>query len=200
MGAMSRTPSTMLPLGTCAPDFALPDTAGRTVRRSDLAGQPLLVAFICNHCPFVLHLRAGLVDLAGRLAARGLATVAINSNDFIAYPADAPEHMAAEAQAAGFTFPYLLDASQEVAIGFQAACTPDFFLFDAGHRLAYRGQFDDSRPHNGLPVSGADLQRAAEAILAGAAPPSAQRPSLGCNIKWRAGGAPPWAAGAAKLP
>lgn len=190
---MVAVPSTMLPLGTPAPDFRLPDTDGRTVSRDDFRDAPaLLVMFICNHCPYVQHLRAGLAQFARDYAARGLAVVAINSNDVRAQPADRPEKMKAEREQAGYRFPYLFDESQAVARAYRAACTPDFFLFDRERRLVYRGQFDDSRPGSDRPVTGADLRAAADAVLAGAAPPADQRPSIGCNIKWKPGAAPEW--------
>ena len=191
---MALTPSTMLPLGTPAPDFALPDTAGRTVRLADLAAAPVLVvAFICNHCPYVQHLRAALAAFGRDCAARGVAFVAISSNDAERYPADSPAAMAAEARAAGYAFPYLYDGSQAVAAAYRAACTPDFFVFDAARRLAYRGRFDDSSPGNGRPVTGADLRAAVDALLAGRPVPPAQVPSMGCNIKWRPGHEPDYA-------
>jgi peroxiredoxin len=191
---MALTPSTMLPLGTPAPDFALPDTAGRTVRLADFAAAPVLVvAFICNHCPYVKHLRAALADFGRDCAARGVAFVAICSNDAVTHPADAPAAMAAEARAAGYVFPYLHDAAQAVAAAYRAACTPDFYAFDAARRLAYRGQFDDSRPGNGRPVTGADLRAAVDALLAGRPVPPTQKPSMGCNIKWRPGYEPDYA-------
>jgi peroxiredoxin len=181
----------MLPLGTPAPDFRLPDPAGRLVARDDFAAAPaLLVAFLCNHCPYVKHIQAGLAAFAREYAARGLAIVAINSNDFGAYPEDAPARMAEEAKRHGYVFPYLIDETQEVAKAYRAACTPDFFLFDAARRLAYRGQFDASRPGNRVPVTGADLRAAADAVLAGRAAPAEQRPSIGCNIKWKPGHEP----------
>ncbi|MCC6623854.1 MAG: thioredoxin family protein [Deltaproteobacteria bacterium] len=185
---MARTPSTMVPLGTPAPAFSLPDTASdRVVSLADHAGAPaLLVMFLCNHCPFVVHVRPRLVELVEGWQARGVAVVAISSNDPVGYPADAPERMAEDARRFGFTFPYLFDATQEVALRYHAACTPDFFLYDRERRLAYRGQLDASRPGNGVEVTGADLERAIEAVLAGRAPDPEQRPSLGCNIKWRA--------------
>lgn len=190
---MAATPSTMLPLGTAAPDFALPDTDGRTVRRDDFADAPaLLVMFICNHCPFVRHLRGALGDLAREYGPRGAAVVAISSNDAGRYPNDGPDAMRAERADAGWPFPYLYDESQEVAKAYQAACTPDFFLFDGARRLAYRGQFDDSRPSNGRPVTGADLRAALDAVLAGRAPAAEQTPSIGCNIKWKPGNEPPY--------
>ena len=188
---MARTPSTMLELGTPAPDFALPDTDGAIVRRSDFQGSPaLLVAFICNHCPYVIHLREALATFGQEQGERGLAMVAISSNDVEGYPADSPEKMREERALAGYTFPYLYDATQEVAQSYQAACTPDFFLFDGDQRLVYRGQFDGSRPGNDVLVTGADLEAAVTAVLAGARPTSDQRPSLGCNIKWKPGNEP----------
>ena len=186
----------MLALGTAAPAFRLPDYDGHVRSLEDFAAQPaLLVAFICNHCPFVRHLRREFAAFAREYASRGLAVVAINSNDVVASPQDGPDAMRAEAAELGYAFPYLLDSSQEVAKAYQAACTPDFFLFDAARRLAYRGQFDDSRPGMDRPVTGADLRAAADETLAGRVPGADQRPSLGCNIKWRKGNAPVYAAG-----
>lgn len=188
---MALTPSSMdLDLGTPAPAFALPDTEGSTWRLEDFEGRPLLVAFICNHCPYVVHLKAALADFGRDYMDRGLAMVAVSANDVAAYPADAPDRMAADAVQFGYPFPYLYDESQEVAEAYRAACTPDFFLFDGAHRLFYRGQFDDSRPNNGKPVTGADLRAAADAVLAGGAPPADQAPSVGCNIKWKPGRGP----------
>jgi len=188
---MAETPSRMLPLGTPAPDFALPDTDGRSVTRDSLARAPaLLVMFICNHCPFVKHIRGGLARFGRDYAGQGLAIVAINANDVSAYPADSPAKMAEEAKAAGYTFPYLYDESQEVAKAYGAACTPDFFLFDRARKLVYRGQFDASRPSNRVPVTGGDLRAAADAVLAGRPVPGEQRPSIGCNIKWKPGNEP----------
>jgi len=188
---MVMTPSTMLPLGTVAPDFSLPDPQGRTVALADFAGAPgLLVMFLCNHCPFVQHIRTELARFASEFAARGLAIVGINSNDTVSHPEDGPENMAVEAQRFGYRFPYLVDASQQVAKAYRAACTPDFFLFDRNGRLVYRGQFDGSRPGNDEPVTGADLRAAAAAVLAGRQAPAEQKPSVGCNIKWRPGNAP----------
>ena len=193
---MARTPSTMLELGTPAPDFALPDFDGRRHALGDFAAAPaLLVVFICSHCPFVRHLRSGLAAFAREYQPRGLAVIAINSNDIAAYPQDGPDAMRAEAAELGYVFPYLLDESQSVAKAYRAACTPDFFLFDGNRRLVYRGQFDDSRPGNDRPVTGADLRAAADAVLAGRAPADEQFPSLGCNIKWRPGNAPAWYGG-----
>jgi peroxiredoxin len=191
---MAETPSTMLPLGSPAPAFRLPDTAGRMVALADFAHAPgLLVMFICNHCPFVKHIRPGLAQFARDYQPRGLAIVAINANDVANYPADSPAKMAAEVKSAGYVFPYLFDDSQEVAQAYHAACTPDFFLFDRDRTLVYRGQFDDSRPSNRRPVTGADLRAAADAVLAGAPVSADQRPSIGCNIKWKAGNSPAYA-------
>jgi len=193
---MARTPSTMLPLGTPAPDFRLPDFDGRMHALGDFkASTALLVAFVCNHCPFVRHLRGEFAAFARELAPRGLAVVAINSNDVEAYPQDGPDAMRQEAAEFRYVFPYLLDGSQAVARAYRAACTPDFFLFDAARRLVYRGQFDDSRPGNGRRVTGADLRAAVEATMAGGTPAAEQFPSLGCNIKWRKGAEPDYAAG-----
>jgi peroxiredoxin len=184
----------MLQLGTRAPDFSLPDYDGRQHALQDFAASPaLLVAFICNHCPFVRHLRTQFAALAREYRPRGLAVVAINSNDSQAYPQDGPDAMRVEAAELGYGFPYLVDATQSVAKAYRAACTPDFFLFDAERRLVYRGQFDDSRPGNGRPVTGADLRAAVEQTLAGEAPGPDQSPSLGCNIKWRPGNEPDYA-------
>lgn len=191
---MALTPSTMLPLGTPAPAFRLPDPAGRVVAIGDFAAAPaLLVAFVCNHCPYVKHVQAGFAAFAKEYAARGLAIVAVNSNDFAEYPDDAPERMAEEARRAGYVFPYLVDEKQEVAKAYRAACTPDFFLFDGARRLVYRGQFDASRPGNAIPVTGGDLRAAADAVLAGRAVPAEQQPSIGCNIKWKPGQEPAYA-------
>lgn len=190
---MVAVPSTMLELGTRAPDFALADTDGRTVSRDDFAGAPaLLVMFLSNHCPYVKHLRGALAQLARDYAPRGVAIAGIMSNDVARYPADAPERMREEHAAWGWTFPYLYDATQEVARAYRAACTPDIFLFDGERRLVYRGQFDDSRPSNGIAPTGADLRAALDAVLDGRAVPAEQRPSIGCNIKWKPGGEPEW--------
>lgn len=181
----------MLPLGTEAPSFSLPDTDGEIVSLEDFEGAPgLLVMFLCNHCPFVKHLREGLAEFGREYLKRGLGIVAINSNDVERYPADSPEMMAREVAEAGYPFPYLFDETQEVAKAYRAACTPDFFLFDGDRRLVYRGQFDDSRPDNGVPVTGKDLKAAADAVLEGKPVPEEQKPSLGCNIKWKPGNKP----------
>ena len=188
---MAQTESTMAALGMAAPDFALPDTNGRTVVLADFADAPgLLVVFMCNHCPFVIHLREELMRSVKRYQGRGLAVVGISSNDVEAFPQDGPEPMAREAQELGYTFPYLFDAAQSVAKAYNAACTPDFFLFDDQRRLVYRGQFDRSRPGNDVPVTGADLGAAVEALLGGNPISPDQLPSIGCNIKWRAGNEP----------
>jgi len=192
---MARRQSRMLPLGTAAPSFALPDTVRvRTVTLADFASAPaLLVAFLCNHCPFVRHILEGLLAFAREFGPRGIAIVAISSNDVGDYPEDAPEEMRHLATLKGFPFPYLYDESQEAAKAYQAVCTPDFFLFDRDRRLVYRGQFDASRPGNRIPVTGTDLRAAAEALLAGRAIPAEQAPSVGCSIKWKAGQEPDWA-------
>jgi len=195
---VTRTPSTMLGLGTEAPDFRLPavplvagTAGGKEVALADFAAAPaLLVAFICNHCPFVQHVAGELAALSRDLPAQGCAMVAISSNDVEAYPADSPEAMATEAARQGWAFPYLYDETQSVAAAYRAACTPDFFLFDGARRLVYRGQLDASRPGNGLPVTGADLRAAVDAVLAGRPVADDQRPSLGCNIKWKPGNEP----------
>jgi peroxiredoxin len=188
---MARTPSTMLPLGTVAPEFHLPDTDSQLVSLSDFVDRPaLLVMFICNHCPFVKHLRSALAELGTEYNSRGVAVVAISSNDAVKYPADSPEMMLVEKRAAGYPFPYLYDATQNVAKAYHAACTPDFFLFDRDRNLVYRGQFDGSRPGDGQPVTGRDLRLAIDAVLIGNAVPVEQRPSIGCSIKWRPGNEP----------
>ena len=192
---MVKTASTMISLGTQAPDFSLVNIDGKVVSRSDFAGKPLLVAFICNHCPFVVHIRRALQEFAAEYQRKGLAIIGISSNDIAAYPQDGPEQMKAEARVAGYTFPYLLDETQDVARAYHAACTPDFFLFDRNHSLAYRGQFDSSRPGNGLPVTGQDLRAAVDAVLSGKPVSDEQRPSIGCNIKWKAGEEPAYFTG-----
>ncbi|MEX2583487.1 MAG: thioredoxin family protein [Gemmatimonadota bacterium] len=183
--------STMLELGTDAPSFSLPDTQGNFVARDDFAGEAaLLVMFISNHCPFVKHLKSALAQLGRDYSGRGLGIVAINSNDARAYPQDAPEVMRREHREHGYPFPYLFDEAQDVAKAYRAACTPDFFLFDRERKLFYRGQFDDSRPGNDRPVTGADLRGAIDAVLAGRAAPEEQIPSVGCSIKWQPGNEP----------
>jgi hypothetical protein len=185
---MAETPSTMLPLGTPLPGGLLDDAVtGSHVDLSKIAAgkKGLLVFFICNHCPFVVHIRKELVRAAHDALDRGLAVVAINSNDAEAYPQDAPPSMARLATDEGWRFPFLFDSTQDVARSFQAVCTPESFLFDAAGKLVYRGQFDDSRPSNGKPVTGRDVRAAVAAVEEGVAPPSDQRPSVGCSIKWR---------------
>jgi peroxiredoxin len=192
---MAATPSTMLALGTAAPDFTLTDTvSSRPITLSvHRAGRPALVMFICNHCPFVKHIRAQLAAFGREYGPRDVCIVAISSNDPLKYPDDDPEHMAAEAAQAGYTFPYVFDATQQVAHAYRAACTPDFFLFNRAGQLVYRGQLDDSRPSNTLPVTGRDLRAAVDAVLAGRDPSPDQRPSIGCNIKWKPGNEPDYA-------
>jgi len=181
----------MLPLGTAAPDFQLPDPNGKIISLAAFKDKSaLLVVFMCNHCPYVKHLRASLAQLAHDYLPRGVAVVGINSNDVANYPEDSPAKMVAEVKSAGYIFPYLYDASQAVAKAYHAACTPDFFLFDRGRRLVYRGQFDDSRPGNGVPVTGKDLRAALDAVLAGKPSSTFQSPSIGCNIKWKRGNEP----------
>jgi peroxiredoxin len=191
---MSATASTMLPLSTKAPDFSLPDAQGKMVSLSDFRDtEALVVAFMCNHCPFVKHVIDDFVGLVKDYQDRGVAFVAINSNDVVTYSDDRPEMMAKFAEQKGFTFPYLYDETQEVAKAYHAACTPDFFVFDGNRELIYRGQMDDSRPGNGAPITGADLCAALDAILEGGPVPEKQKPSMGCSIKWRAGNEPDYA-------
>jgi peroxiredoxin len=194
---MVKTASTMLPLGSDAPDFSLPNTVdGSSVSLSDFADAPgLLVIFMCNHCPFVVHLRSALAEFGKEYQGQGLAVVGISANDVATHPDDSPEKMAVEAKSAGYTFPYLYDESQQAAKAYKAACTPDFFLFDQRKKLVYRGQFDDSRPGNGVPVTGKDLRAACDAVVAGLPVPEPQKPSIGCNIKWKAGREPAYFTG-----
>ncbi|MBX3451552.1 MAG: thioredoxin family protein [Planctomycetaceae bacterium] len=193
---MVKTASTMLPLGTRLPAFSLPSTTGETVSDQSLSGaRGVLVMFICNHCPFVKHLRSALTEFGKECQELGVAVVGVSSNDVTGYPDDSPEKMRAEAEAAGYTFPYLYDADQSVAREFKAACTPDFYLFDGNRQLVYRGQFDASRPGNGKPVTGSDLRSAVQAMLAGKSPLVEQRPSIGCNIKWIPGQEPEYFTG-----
>jgi len=191
---MVRTPSTMAALGMAAPDFSLPDPkTGTTVSRGDFSDAPaLLVVFLSNHCPFVKHIADELGEFSREYTAKGLAMIGVCANDVSTHPADSPAKMAEEADARGYAFPYLYDESQDVAKAFHAACTPDFFLFDADRKLVYRGQFDDSRPSLDAPVTGADLRAACDAVLAGKAPSDEQHQSVGCNIKWKVGNNPPW--------
>jgi peroxiredoxin len=185
---MALTESTMLELGTTAPDFSLTDVVtGKTVRRDDFRGsKALLVMFICAHCPYVKHIEKGLAALGKDYAGKPIGIVAISSNDVTTHPADSPSGLKQQAATFGFNFPYLYDETQAVAHAYKAACTPDFFLFDGSHRLVYRGQFDSSRPGNGIPVTGKDLRAAIDLVLAGKPAPKEQRPSIGCNIKWKA--------------
>jgi peroxiredoxin len=190
---MVRTASTMLPLGTPAPSFALPDTEDRIVSLDDFkSAKGLLVIFLCNHCPYVKHVADGIKKLADDYSDKGLAVVGINSNDSEVYPDDSPEKMADEKATRGYNFPYLFDADQSVAMAYSAACTPDFFLFDGNRKLVYRGQLDSSRPKSDppIPVTGADLRAATEALLSGIEVSTTQRPSIGCNIKWKEGREP----------
>ncbi|MCP4874077.1 MAG: thioredoxin family protein [Gammaproteobacteria bacterium] len=188
---MARTPSTMLNIGTQAPDFSLPEPAsGKIVNLADFSAQPLLVVFSCNHCPYVLHIIDPFSKFANSAQRNGLAVVMINSNDIAGYPDDSPPKMIELAGKCGFEFPYLYDESQQVAAAYHAACTPDFFLFDAAHQLVYRGQYDASRPGNQAPVDGSDMKAAIDALLAGDKIADEQIPSVGCNIKWRAGNEP----------
>lgn len=187
---MVKTASTMRKLGTAAPDFKLRNVDGRMVGMQDFEGQPLLVMFMCNHCPFVKHVAGELARLANDYLPRGVAIVGVNSNDAGTHPQDSPEQMVHEAEQRGYGFAYLYDETQEVAKAYGAACTPDFFVFDKDRKLAYRGQLDGSRPGNGVNVTGADLRAALDAVLAGRSPPEKQIPSIGCNIKWREGNEP----------
>jgi peroxiredoxin len=181
-------------LGTSALDFKLPDTAGNMVSLIDFEEAPaFLVIFMCNHCPFVKHILNAMVELITDYQTKGVAVVGINSNDVVNFPDDRPEMMAKVAKEAGFTFPYLYDETQEVAKAYRAVCTPDFFLFDKEKRLVYRGQMDDSRPGNRIPVTGADLRVALDAVLEGMQVCEDQKPSMGCNIKWKAGNEPDYA-------
>ncbi|HZM62178.1 MAG TPA: thioredoxin family protein [Vicinamibacterales bacterium] len=188
---MVATPSTMLPLGTLLPAFALPDFDGRTVSTAQYEhARALLVAFICQHCPFVRHIRTEFARFAREYQPRGLVLLAVNSNDIGAFPEDGPEGMRQEAQAFDYVFPYLFDESQDVAKTFRAACTPDLFLFDASRQLVYRGQFDDSRPRAATPITGRDIRAAVDAVLESRDVSPVQRPSIGCNIKWKPGNEP----------
>lgn len=186
---MAAVESQMLELGTTAPQFSLPDPDGK-LHRLKLGANAYLVMFICNHCPFVIHVREELARLGRDYGSRNVQIVAINSNDVEAYPADSPENMKKTAAEWGLTFPYVLDEDQSVAKAYRAACTPDIYLFDREQRLVYRGQLDDSRPSNGEPADGRDLRAALDAVLAGQLVSDEQVPSIGCNIKWKAGNAP----------
>ena len=189
---MALTPSTMLPLGTQAPNFQLPDVVfGKTISLDTFAGkQGLLVMFICRHCPFVKHVQAQLAQIGKDYADSNLGIVAISANDAANYPDDAPDKLKNMATELGFTFPFCYDKSQETAKAYTAACTPDFFLFDRDRKLVYRGQLDDSRPSNSQPVTGKDLRAAMDAVLAHSTVSPDQKPSIGCNIKWKPGNQP----------
>ncbi|MDD3517675.1 MAG: thioredoxin family protein [Chromatiales bacterium] len=189
---MARTPSTMLELGTAAPAFRLPDpVSGKTIALDDFPGaKGFVIAFICNHCPFVQLIRHEFARFGREYSNQGLAVIAVNSNDVASHPEDAPDRMQDEARRFGYNFPYLFDEDQATAKAYRAACTPDFFLFDADRKLVYRGQFDDSRPGSDVPVTGRDLRAAADALLAGHPIDADQKPSLGCNIKWKPGNEP----------
>lgn len=188
---MVRTNSVMLPLGTPAPNFELANVDGRIIKLADFDDCPvLLVMFICNHCPYVIHVAPEVARLAIEYQAKGVSIVGISSNDVTKHPLDSPEQMVHEAENRGYVFPYLYDEDQTVAKSYRAACTPDFFVFDRDRKLVYRGQLDSSRPDSGIPLSGEDLRAALDAVLEGRAVSDAQRPSLGCNIKWRAGAEP----------
>ena len=190
---MVRTPSTMLPLGTLAPEFELPNVDGRLVTLAEAAGpRGTVVMFICNHCPFVKHVADQLAVLARDYLSHGIGFVAISSNDVASHPADSPEQMVREAEERGYLFPYLYDETQDVAKDYHAACTPDFYLFDAHRKLTYRGQLDPSRPGSDIPVTGSDLRGAIDALISGRPAVSDQKPSIGCNIKWKAGHEPPY--------
>lgn len=192
---MALKPSTMLPLGTLAPSFSLPEAgSGRMVSLDQFPdATAYLVMFICNHCPYVKHVRAEIARLARDYEAKGVAVVGISANDVATHPDDRPEMMAREKAEVGYVFPYLHDETQAVAKAYRAACTPDFYVFDKGRLLVYRGQLDSSRPGNGLAVTGADLRSALDAVLAGRSPAIDQRPSIGCNIKWKPGNEPDYA-------
>ncbi|MCB0375383.1 MAG: thioredoxin family protein [Sinomicrobium sp.] len=187
---MALTPSTMLPLGTAAPDFRLPDTvSGKPLNLEQLKGDNgTVIMFICNHCPFVKHVNGEIVQLARDYTDKGFGFAAISSNDAVKYPQDGPEAMKQNAAEQHFGFPYLYDGSQDVARAYDAACTPDFYVFDGGLKLVYRGQLDDSRPGNGIPVTGKDIRNALDALLEGGKIPEVQKPSIGCNIKWKTTG------------
>lgn len=193
---MVKTASTMLPLGTVAPEFSLLNVDGKQVSLADFpSAKGFVVIFMCNHCPFVKHLRSALAEFGREYQAKGVTVIGISSNDVTSHPDDGPARMVEEHKSAGYTFPYLYDATQKVAIAYKAACTPDFYVFDSHRTLVYRGQFDASRPGNGKPITGADLRGAVENMLAGKAPLLEQRPSLGCNIKWAAGKEPSYFTG-----
>lgn len=188
---MVLTPSTMLRLGTKVPDFRLPGVDGKLYSLEDFDSAPaFLVMFICNHCPYVKHINVGITKLIAQYQAKGVAAVAINANDVVNYPEDNVENMAIVSTKVGYTFPYLFDETQDVAKAYRASCTPDFFVFDSELKLVYRGQMDDSRPGNNIPVTGKDLRSALDKVIAGQLPSLDQKPSMGCNIKWKRGNEP----------
>ena len=188
---MALTPSTMVPLGTAAPEFSLPDPSGTIVSLNDFQGsKAYLIAFICNHCPYVKHVRKELAAIGRDYQTKGVTVIAINSNDVANYPDDSPAKMKEEVQIAGYTFPYLYDETQDVAKAFKAACTPDFYVYDGDKKLVYRGQMDDSRPGSNAPVTAEDLRAALDAVLSGTDASIEQKPSVGCNIKWKPGAEP----------
>lgn len=190
---MVLTPSTMLDLGTEAPDFSLAEPGGKVFHLGDQqVDRGLLVIFMCNHCPYVIHIREKLVDRIKEYQAQGIAVVAINSNDYATHPDDSPAKMAQDSEQFGYTFPYLIDEEQQVAHAYQAACTPDIFLFDGDRKLVYRGQFDSARPGNTTPITGEDLNKAVRQLLEGKDITVVQQPSMGCNIKWKPGNEPPY--------
>jgi peroxiredoxin len=192
---MARTPSTMLALGTQAPSFSLIEPAtDKTISLQQFTNKPVLIAFICNHCPYVVNLKEAFVKFSQEYQAKGLQVIAINSNDIENYADDSPEKMVQDVEKYGYNFPYLFDETQAVAAAYQAACTPDFFLFDASHNLYYRGQFDDSRPRNEIVATGEDMRAAVDALLNGQDTPKEQKASLGCNIKWKSGNEPDYSA------
>ncbi|QDU78620.1 Putative peroxiredoxin [Polystyrenella longa] len=193
---MVKTASTMMPLGQAAPDFSLPNVDGNTVSLSDFKGKKgLVVIFMCNHCPFVIHLASAIAEFGKEYQEKGLGVVGISSNDVGTHPDDSPELMIKEAAERGYSFPYLYDETQDVAKTYRAACTPDFFLFDSDLKLVYRGQFDSSRPGNDLPVTGQDLRGACDSLLDGRPVDSIQKPSIGCNIKWKSDSVPDYFTG-----
>ena len=182
---MSKENSYMSPLGTAMPDFSLPDFNGVSFNSSSLKGKPVLVIFLCNHCPFVVHLITPLAEQARKYEEQGVHVIGINSNDVSTHPEDSPENMKSFARERNISFPYLYDETQKTAQVFKAACTPDFFLYNGEHKLVYRGQFDGSRPSNDIPITGEDLNKAVDALVAGKAIQGAQKPSIGCSIKWK---------------
>ncbi len=188
---MARTPSNMLDLGTIAPEFSLLNPVTKEhIKLSDFSGSPILIAFICNHCPYVILIKEVFTQLAKEFQDKGVKVIAINSNDVENYPDDSPEKMIEDSKQYNYSFPYLFDETQQVALQYKAACTPDLFLFNKDHELYYRGQFDDARPNTEIPVTGRDIKNAVDRLLSGEEPPENQKPSLGCNIKWKLGNEP----------